>query len=113
MLIGLTSFASELNRSSIVIDSTASYYADRFHGRKTASGERFDQNKLSAAYNGLPLGTKVLVTRISGEDTYKVELKINDRTAKRFSHRIDLSKKAAKELKILKQGTSPVTIEIL
>lgn len=103
-----TIFATELNKN-FKIDSTASFYHDKFIGRKTAMGEKFSQNKLTAANNLLPLGTKVKVTRIIEQETLSVEVRINDRTAKKYSHRIDLSKLAAKKLKIT--GIAPVTIQ--
>lgn len=93
------------------IELEASIYSSKFENRKTSSGEIFHQNKYTAATNQLPLGTEVKVTRIIKKDTYSVVVKINDRTAKRYSHRIDLSKSAAKKLKI--SGIAPVTIEVL
>lgn len=111
LILALNLNATELENRKIQIDSIASFYHNRFEGRKTASGERFYQSKLTCAYNGLPLGTEVKVTRILKSDTYTVQVKVNDRTAKRYSHRIDLSKSAAKKLKI--SGIAPVTIEVL
>lgn len=113
VLMSATAFATELNRVPVIIDSTASFYAPRFEGRKCANGEIFRQSKYTAAYNSLPLNTQVIVTRIIEGDTYKVQVKINDRTAKRFSHRIDLSTSAAKQIHLDKEGIAPVTIEIL
>lgn len=112
LLLGTSLFlmSNELDKS-LRIDSTASFYHSKFEGRRTANGEIFHQNKLTAANNILPLGTKVKVTRIMGSETLSVEVKINDRTAKKYSHRIDLSKRAAKELKIT--GLAPVKIEVL
>lgn len=110
MTLCTTLSASELNKN-ITIDSTASFYHNKFQNRRTSSGERFDQNKLTAASNILPLGTRVKVSRIIEEETLSVEVKINDRMHPKFSHRIDLSKKAAQKLKIL--GIAPVTIQVL
>lgn len=112
MILGITLSSTELNRK-IQFDSTASFYHDKFQNRKTALGERFDQNKLTAANNKLPLGTMVKVTRIIEKETLSVEVKINDRTHPRFSHRIDLSRSAAKKLNLLKDGVASVQIEVL
>ena len=80
----------------------ASYYSDYYNGRKTSSGEIFSQHKLTAASNNYPLGTKVKVTNQSNGKS--VDVTINDRMAKKFSHRIDLSKAAFKELEPLNKG---------
>lgn len=111
ILLVITCTASELNKVPLVIDSIASFYHQKFEGRKTASGETFKQGKLTAANNTLPLGTQVKVTRIIEEETLSVQVKINDRTHPKFAHRIDLSKSAAKKLKIT--GIAPVKIEVL
>jgi rare lipoprotein A len=89
----------------------ASYYSDRFQGRRTASGESFDQQALTAAHRSLPFGTKVLVTR---RDTgQSVEVEINDRGPFVQGRVIDLSKRAARELGMLKRGTAPVLLTYL
>ena len=86
----------------------ASYYSDRFQGRTTASGEPFDQQALTAAHRSLPFGTKVRVTR---PDTGKaVEVLINDRGPFVKGRIIDLSKRAAQKLGMLKRGTVPVLV---
>jgi rare lipoprotein A len=88
----------------------ASYYANKFQGRKTADGERFNQNKLTAASKTLPLGVKAKVT--NEENGRTVEVEINDRGPYVDGRVIDLSKKAAKKLDIEKQGVAPVTVEV-
>jgi rare lipoprotein A len=70
----------------------ASYYADRFHGKKTASGKIFDMNKLTAAHKKLPFGTKVKVTNVANGKSVIVE--ITDRGPFIRGREIDLSKKA-------------------
>lgn len=88
---------------------TASYYHNKFQGRKTASGERYDKNKYTAACNKLPLGTIVEVTNIKNGKC--IVVKINDRMGNK--HRlIDLSRIAAKDLGYLKQGLTKVKIKI-
>ena len=89
----------------------ASYYHDKFHGRITSSGDVFDQNKLTAAHNSLPLGTRLLVTNL--KNNRSVVVKVNDRMNKSNNRLIDLSKKAAKELGFIRTGLTKVKIEIL
>lgn len=86
----------------------ASYYGPGFHGKKTAMGEKFDQNDLTAAHPSLPLGTRATVTNL--ENGNSVDVKINDRGPYVKGRDIDLSKGAAKELGI-KDGVAPVKIE--
>lgn len=74
----------------------ATHYANRFNGRRTASGERFDNNKLTAAHRKLPFGTKVRVTNlVNGK---KIIVKINDRGPHVRGREIDLSNKAFRYL---------------
>jgi rare lipoprotein A len=90
-------------------EGKASYYGDEFQGKKTASGERFDQRDLTAAHPELPMGSEVTVTN---PDTGKeVEVEVNDRGPYTDGRAIDLSKAAAKELGITKQGVADVEIE--
>jgi rare lipoprotein A len=88
----------------------ASYYAHKFHGRKTASGERYDERKLTAAHNKLPLGSKVRVTNLKNKRTIVVT--INDRGSFKKPI-IDLSYAAAKKLGMIKLGLAPVTVTVL
>ena len=74
----------------------ASYYANRFNGRRTASGERFSNNKLTAAHKRLAFGTKVRVTNL--RNGRKIIVKINDRGPHHRGREIDLSRKAFKYL---------------
>jgi rare lipoprotein A len=87
----------------------ASYYADKFHGRKTATGETFSQDKMTAASRDLPLGTRVTVT--NQENGKSVDVKVNDRGPYVDGRVIDLSKKAADKLDMKEDGVAPVTIE--
>jgi len=89
----------------------ASYYADEFNGRKTASGEVYDMNDMTAAHRTLPFGTKVKVTNI---DTGKsVVVRINDRGPFKDDRVIDLSLGAAKQLGLIPMGTGRVVLQIL
>lgn len=87
----------------------ASFYGQGFHGKKTATGEKFDQNERTAAHPTLPLGTKATVTNLDNGDS--VEVKINDRGPYVKGRDIDVSKQAAKDLGMTKEGVAPVKIE--
>jgi rare lipoprotein A len=89
---------------------TASWYGPGFHGRKTASGERFDQNKLTAAHRSLPLDTVVKVTNLDNGKAVKVS--INDRGPYAGKRVIDLSRAAARKLDMTDDGTARVRIEV-
>ncbi|WP_439505189.1 septal ring lytic transglycosylase RlpA family protein [Sediminibacterium sp.] len=86
----------------------ASYYADKYDGRKTSNGEIFRQRKLTAAHKTLPFGTKVKVTNLSNGQSVKV--RINDRGPFIQGRIIDLSKKAAKKIDLVNTGVTKVTI---
>lgn len=87
----------------------ASWYGPGFHGQETASGETFDQGKMTAAHPSLPMGTKAEVTNLENEK--KVEVKINDRGPYVDNRVIDLSSAAANKLGMKKDGTAQVKIE--
>ena len=87
----------------------ASFYGPGFHGKKTATGEKFDQNDKTAAHPTLPLGTEATVTNL--ETGASVDVKINDRGPYVKGRDIDVSKGAAKELGMTKDGLAPVKIE--
>ena len=90
----------------------ASYYADKFNGRKTASGEKFSNSKLTAAHRKLPFGTKVKVT--NNDNSKSVIVEINDRGPWVPGRDIDLSKKAFMDIAENKnQGSLKVSIEIV
>lgn len=89
----------------------ASYYHDSLHGNKTASGQVYDKNKVSAAHKRLPLGSKVRVT--DKKTGRSIIVRINDRGPFIKGRIIDLSRAAARRLGILKRGITPVKVEIL
>jgi rare lipoprotein A len=89
----------------------ATYYSSRLAGRKTANGDRYDPSLLTAAHRTLPFGTRVEVRR---EDGRRVVVRINDRGPFGDSDRvIDLSRRAAEELGILKEGKVRVELRPL
>ena len=89
----------------------ASYYADKYHGRTTASGEVFNQLALSAAHQSLGFGSRVKVTNIANNKS--VIVTINDRGPFIRGRIIDLSKKAFSQIASVKQGVIDVTVERL
>jgi rare lipoprotein A len=91
-------------------EGTATYYAERFHGQTTASGVQFDQNALMAAHHRWPFGTKVRVIHL--ENDRAVQVRIVDRLAKRSKAIIDLSRKAAKELRFLRTGEGRIRVRL-
>jgi len=86
----------------------ASWYGPRFHGKKTASGERFDQSALTAAHRSLPLGALVDVLNLANGRT--VQVRINDRGPHRRGVLIDLSQGAAQALGLIHQGRGKVRL---
>ncbi|MDA0709780.1 MAG: septal ring lytic transglycosylase RlpA family protein [bacterium] len=89
----------------------SSYYAHKFHGRPTASGEIFDMNGLSAAHRELPLGTIIRVTHLGNGKS--VTLKVNDRGPFVEGRILDLSLGAARRLDMIQAGVAKVMIEIV
>jgi rare lipoprotein A len=85
-----------------------SYYADKFEGRSTASGEKFDQGKMTAAHRTLPFGTKVKVTNVANGRS--VTVTVNDRGPFAAGRIIDVSKKAANKLGMVNAGVANVKI---
>jgi rare lipoprotein A (peptidoglycan hydrolase) len=88
----------------------ASWYGRDHQGKKTAAGERFDMNQLTAAHRTLPLNTTVRVTNIDNQKTVKV--RINDRGPYVRTRIIDLSSRAARALDIVDDGTAKVRLEV-
>jgi rare lipoprotein A len=90
----------------------AAWYGARYHGRKTASGERFDQDAFTAAHRTLPFGTVVQVKNLNNDRT--VEVRINDRGPfGRKTRIIDVSRAAARVLDMERSGVVPVELRIV
>lgn len=89
----------------------AHWYGPGFHGRRTASGDRFDRNALTAAHRDLPLGSFARVTSVASGRT--VIVRINDRHGGPEDAVIDLSQGAASEIGVQGRGASPVRVEVL
>ena len=102
-------FADESQARATV--GQASWYGGKFHGRTTANGERFDMNQLTAAHRSLPFGSKVRVTNQATNDS--VVVRINDRGPYAGNRVIDLSRAAAKAVRLIGPGVAPVKLEVL
>ncbi|MDH3241775.1 MAG: septal ring lytic transglycosylase RlpA family protein [Alphaproteobacteria bacterium] len=89
----------------------ASWYGPKFHGNRTANGERFDQNAITAAHRTLPLPSMVRVTNL--ENGRALRIRVNDRGPYAHGRIIDLSRRAAQLLGFSRKGTAKVRIEIL
>ncbi|HLP29625.1 MAG TPA: septal ring lytic transglycosylase RlpA family protein [Candidatus Didemnitutus sp.] len=90
---------------------TASYYAEAFHGKKTSSGERYDMNGLTCAHRWLPYNTHLRVTNLTNGKS--VVVRVTDRGPWKHTRLIDVSKGAAKELDMIRSGTTRVVIEVV
>lgn len=89
----------------------ASWYGGKFHGRKTANGETYDQNRMTAAHRTLPFGTKVEVTNL--RNGRSVVVRINDRGPFIKGRIIDVSRRAAGELGFRNQGITKVRVRAI
>ncbi len=89
----------------------ASFYAQKFNGRKTANGNTFSSIKYTAACNVLPLGTWIKVTNVKNDKS--VIVYINDRLHPKNKRLIDLSKTAAEKLGYISKGVTKVKVEVL
>ncbi len=89
----------------------ASFYADKFVGRKTANGDIYSHNKYTCAHKSLPFGTKLRVTNLANNKS--VVVTVNDRGPFVQSRVLDLSKSAAKEISMINQGIAKVSVEII
>jgi rare lipoprotein A len=88
----------------------AAVYSDRLHGRKTASGQRYDRNALTAAHKTLPFGTRVKITNKKNDKS--VLVRINDRGPTQAGRILDISPRAAKALGMRRTAMAQVTAEV-
>jgi rare lipoprotein A len=89
----------------------ASYYGAKHHGKRTASGERFNQHGLTAAHRQLPFGTRVKITNLNNDRSCVV--RINDRGPYSRGRLIDVSREAAEQLGMMRSGTAKVRVQAL
>jgi len=94
-----------------ILYGTASYYSNKFNGRKTANGEIFSQSKMTAACNVLPLGTWIRVTNL--RNGKNVIVKTNDRLHAKVRRVVDLSRSAAQKLGYINSGLTKVKVEVI
>lgn len=90
-------------------EGIANFYSDAFQGKKMASGEVYDKNKLTASHKKYPFGTKVKVTNL--EDNKSVVVTVSDRMAQKNPAVIDVTRRAAEELGFVKLGKARVKVE--
>ena len=105
MILGLLPWSSNAQTES----GTASFYHNKFEGRRTSSGEVFKQGLYTCAHKTFPFGTILKVTNLSNDST--VVVKVNDRLPQRSKRCIDLSMVAAKQLNFVGKGLTKVRVE--
>ncbi|WP_413580601.1 septal ring lytic transglycosylase RlpA family protein [Bdellovibrio sp. HCB288] len=110
MGLSLPSCATPLRVGSTATGK-ASYYGESHNGNRTASGETFDMDELTAAHRTLPMGSRVKVSSLTSGKS--VTVRINDRGPYKKGRIIDVSEAAAKELDMIKKGVDRVKIEVL
>ena len=106
-----TSAPAELPATTSLGSGTASYYASKFQGRRTASGEAFDNGAMTAAHRTLPFGSLVRVTNPATGAS--VVVRINDRGPFTRGRMIDVSRAAAEELGLIARGHATVELELI
>ena len=96
---------------AVAAEGMASYYGKGFHGRRTASGQRFNQHALTAAHRSLRFGTRVRVTNLRNRKSIVVT--INDRGPYAKGRIVDLSRAAAQHLGMIKSGVARVRLKVV
>lgn len=110
-ILALVILTTQMAFSAPIEKGLASYYDDSFHGRKTASGEKYDKNKLTAAHKTLPFGTRIKIKNPANGKS--VEVVVNDRGPYIKGRVIEISKKAAQQIDLVKVNVAPVEITVL
>ena|SRR5688500_13955298 len=109
--IGAVPAMAQRKTSNTPSTGIASYYAQKFHGRTTASGEIFDNTAMTAAHNTLPLGTMIKVTNM--RNNRWVIVKVTDRLHAANRRIVDLTQAAAKQLGFIHWGLTKVRVEVV
>lgn len=104
-------FMSVSKAQNYVQYGKASFYAKKFNGKRTASGETFNNSQMTAAHRTLPFNTVVRVTNT--DNNKSIEVRVNDRGPQSRKRIIDISRSAAKEIDIIKQGIGNVKVEVI
>ncbi len=99
------------SKSAFTQSGQGSYYADKFNGRKTASGATYHAGKMTAAHNTLPFGTRIKVTNVKNGKSVKVT--VNDRGPHVKGRIVDVSGKAARKLDLVQAGVVPVQLKVV
>ena len=107
----LLSLESSAQKADSIYQGIASYYHLKFNGRKTSSGEKFNNDSLTAAHKFLPFGTIVKVRNINSQDF--VIVRVNDRLPQKSKRTIDLTQEAAKRLGIIRKGLQKVELSVI
>jgi rare lipoprotein A (peptidoglycan hydrolase) len=105
------SFEQSYNKVGYVQKGVASYYADDFHGKKTANGEKFDMNTLTAAHPRIRFNTLLKVT--NSENGKSVVVRVNDRGPYVGGRILDLSRAAAQKIDMIRSGTATISAEVI
>ncbi len=106
-----SSSSSSKKSTGKVEKGQASYYADKFQGKATASGEKYDKKKLTGAHRTLAFGTVVRVTNTANGKS--VDVTINDRGPFKAGRVVDVSRAAAEQLDMIKAGVINCTVEVI
>ena len=99
------------SRNAFTQSGQGSYYADKFNGRKTASGATYRAGQMTAAHNTLPFGTRIKVTNVRNGKSVKVT--VNDRGPHVKGRIVDVSGKAARKLDLVEAGVVPVQLKVI
>ncbi len=110
-LLSLTGYGQDTIPKPLKTTGVASFYASKFNGRKTCSGQKFSNDSLTAAHKTLKLGTYVRVRNLKNDST--VVVRINDRLPRHSKRSIDLTQRAAKQLNFMRAGLAKVEITVL
>ncbi len=114
IMLGLLSLPVLAQASDVRVEigtGTASYYGKELHGNRTANGERFDAEALTAAHRSLPFGSRVAVTNLANGQ--EVVVRVNDRGPWSKSRIMDISYGAARQIGMHRSGTAKVRLELL
>ncbi|GAB3575711.1 septal ring lytic transglycosylase RlpA family protein [Hymenobacter daeguensis] len=99
------------SKNAFTQSGQGSYYADKFNGRPTTSGEIYRSGKMTAAHNTLPFGTRIKVTNVRNGKSVKVT--VNDRGPHVKGRIVDVSGKAARKLDLVDAGVVPVQLKVI
>ncbi len=111
ILLSLAGYSQDTIPKPVKTTGIASFYASKFNGRKTCSGQKFSNDSLTAAHKSLKLGTYVQVRNLKNDST--VVVRINDRLPRSSKRSIDLTQRAARQLNFMRAGLAKVEITVL